>query len=187
MRFALVLALGLSACGGDPMPPLASGGSVGSGGASSGGASSGGASSGGAGTGGEHVFTNSECNQPESLPRTYSAVRQCVFEAGCSSSICHGGEVPLLLIDTWENFPRREDHSIYDKLTDTLLNHRVAHCASSPLVDPGHPENSAIIKALSRTCDDPEWGMPDGCSTTPCVPQPYIDFIAGWISQGAVM
>src|SRR6188472_185023 len=117
MRFVILVSLGLSACGGDPMPPLASGGSVGSGGASSGGASSGGASSGGtssggAGTGGvgtggvgEHEFTNAECNQPESLPRTYSAVRQCVFEAGCSSSICHGGAEPLLLIDTWEDFP----------------------------------------------------------------------------------
>jgi len=110
-----------------------------------------------------------------------------VFEAGCSSSICHGGAEPLLLIDTWEDFPRRPDHSAYDKLTDTLLNHHVAACANSPLIDPGHPENSAVIKALTRACDDPEWGMPDGCSTTPCVPQEYIDFIAGWISMGAAM
>lgn len=128
-----------------------------------------------------------DCNDPETLPRTYAAVRECVFEAGCASSICHAGEVPLLLIDTWEGFPRRADHTQWDTLTETLLNHHVTHCANSPLVDPGHPENSAIIKALGRQCDDPEWGMPDGCSTTPCVPQIYIDFIAEWIAQGAAM
>lgn len=127
------------------------------------------------------------CNQPATLPRTYAAVLECIIEAGCQSSICHAGEVPLLLIDTWEGFPRREDHSPYDKLTDTLLLYTVDHCHDSPLVDPGYPENSAIIKALSRQCEDPEWGMPDGCSTTPCIPQEYIDFIAEWIELGAEM
>ena len=95
--------------------------------------------------------------------------------------------MPLLLIDTWENFPRQPEHSQYDLLTDTLLNYQVEGCSGSPLVDPGNPGNSAIVKALSRTCDDPEWGMPDGCFETPCVPQGYIDFIAEWIAAGAPM
>lgn len=172
------------AAGGTGSGGLGAGGS-GSGGLASGGAGSGGLGSGGAGTGG--AAPGLKCNDPVNLPRTYEAVLQCVFKPGCQSSICHGGEVPLLLIDTWENFPRREDHSPYDTLAETLLNYTVDHCSGSPLVDPGHPENSAIVKALGRQCDDPEWGMPDGCSTTPCVPQEYIDFIAEWIAAGATM
>lgn len=207
------LAVVFVACS-DPMPPpggsggagaggfgsggLGSGG-LGSGGLGSGGLGSGGLASGGAGVGGQGSgglgiggtgtggAAGLKCNDPVNLPRTYAAVLECVIEPGCQSSICHGGEVPLLLIDTWENFPRREDHSPYDTLAETLLNYTVEHCAGSPLVDPGNPENSAIVKALGRQCDDPEWGMPDGCSTTPCVPQEYIDFIAGWIAAGATM
>jgi len=162
---------------------LGSGG-LGSGGLGSGGVASGGASAGGSGSGGAPGLN---CNDPVNLPRTYAAVRECIIEAGCQSSICHGGEVPLLLIDTWENFPRREDHSPYDKLTDTLLNYTVEQCSNSPLVDPGNPQNSAIVKALGRQCDDPDWGMPDGCLETPCIPQTYIDFIAEWIEAGALM
>jgi hypothetical protein len=110
-----------------------------------------------------------------------------VIEPGCASSICHAGHEPLLLIDTWEGFPRRSDHTPYDTLAETMLQHTVAKCANSPIVDPGHPENLALIKALSRTCDDPEWGMPDGCLETPCVPEPVIDFISDWITMGATM
>ena len=214
MRFvigstSLLLSVAAVACLQDPGPPLggsggvpgsggfvAAGGATGSGGLGSGGLGSGGLGSGGLGSGGAATGgalgsggaePGLNCNDPASLPRTYAAVLECVIEPGCQSSICHGGEVPLLLIDTWENFPRREDHSPYDTLKETLINYTVDHCANSPLVDPGHPENSAIIKALGRQCDDPEWGMPDGCSTTPCVPQEYIDFIAGWIAAGAQM
>lgn len=182
---------GAAASGGSATGGVATGG-LASGGATTGGASTGGvgtgstSSTGGDGSGGARVEL--DCNDLSALrPATYEGVLQCVIEAGCQSSICHGGEVPLLLIDTWENFPRREDHSAYDTLKETLLNHRVAHCANSPIVDPGNPENSAIIKAFTRTCDDPEWGMPDGCYETPCVPQEYIDFVSEWISLGAEM
>lgn len=146
----------------------------------------GGTTSASGGASGGHA-SQLNCNDPENLPRTFAAVRECIIKAGCQSSICHGGEVPLLLIDTWENFPRREDHSPYDLLTETLLNYTVEHCANSPLVDPGNPENSALVKALARQCDDPTWGMPDGCFETPCVPQVYIDFISEWIAAGAPM
>jgi len=216
MRFALgltplLLTLACFACG-ESIPPVGTGGSdtggalgtggagtggpgtggviIGTGGAATGGAGTGGAATGGVGTGGAGTGGTAatlNCNQPETLPRTYAAVLQCVIKPGCATSICHGGTESLLLIDTWENFPRRPDHSTYDTLADTLLNQHIMRCADSPLVDPGHPENSALIKALSRACEDPEWGMPDGCHETPCAPQGYLDFIGEWIAMGAVM
>lgn len=166
-----------------------SGTTSGAGGSGEAGGSGGSADAGGSSNTGGATATGGgyNCGAPTTLPRTYDAVLTCVLKPGCQSSICHGGEVPLLLIDAWEDFPRREDHSPYDLLTETLLKYTVDHCANSPLVDPGHPENSAIIKALSRSCDDPSWGMPDGCFETPCVPQEYIDFIAEWIAAGAEM
>ncbi len=168
---------------------LASGGTVAGSGASAGTGATGGTAQGGtggspAGGGGAAAYN---CSEPTTLPHTYQAVVECVIEPGCQSSICHGGEVPLLLIDTWEDFPRRDDHSPYDALSETLLNYTVDHCYGAPLVDPGAPDNSALIMALTRQCEDPDWGMPDGCLETPCIPQDYVDFVADWISEGAPM
>lgn len=133
-----------------------------------------------------------DCGDPEALkPTTFDMIHKCIIQPGCARSTCHDGEVPLLLIDTWEDFPRKPEHSAYDTLEQTLLNHHVERCYGWPLVTPSVPEESALLMALSGTCDDPEdpdWIMPQGCRTVDrCAPPEYIELIADWIRNGAPM
>ena len=65
-----------------------------------------------------------------------------------------------------------------------LFGHVVEECGNSPLVQPGEPENSALLMLVQRQCQDNLF-MPDNCKRDPCVSQATIDTWSRWIAAGA--
>lgn len=145
------------------------GGVAGSGGGgagvSSGGVAGGGSSSGGSGAG------------PALVEASFATVRQVVVQAHCADASCHNGEVK----------PRLQDDAT---LHATLTSHISVACGNIPVVTPGNPEQSALVKLLKGPCGElPR--MPNGCVSEPieeytCLPPAYIDAIERWVRDGAL-
>jgi hypothetical protein len=133
-------------------------------GGSSGGVSQGGTSGGAAGTGAPGVEAS------------FATVRQVVVQAHCADASCHNGEVK----------PRLQDDAT---LHATLTTHVSKACGNIPVVTPGNPEQSALVKLIKGPCGElPR--MPNGCVSTPieeytCLPPDYIDAIERWVKNGA--
>jgi hypothetical protein len=93
----------------------------------------------------------------------------------CVASDCHGGGVPNPL-----QMPVANDDQLYNNLMTTM----VAECGNIPVVTPGDPSKSALIKLLNGPCGEiPR--MPKGCDGTNCVPDEYIASITQWVQMGA--
>lgn len=88
----------------------------------------------------------------------------------CGNSICHNGI---------ELFSLMEDEDLHD----TLLSQEVEQCGNVPLVNPGHPEQSALIMLTTRECGD--FVMPEGCGTPICLPDYWLPELKEWIRKGA--
>jgi hypothetical protein len=108
-------------------------------------------------------------------------------DINCAASDCHSGghdhsAVPLRLVDD-------------DQLHQELLTHTSAKCGNIPAVDPGNPENSALLRLLKGPCGEPADAenfiprMPFGCFEDEwennCVSDEYIAAIEQWIARGA--
>lgn len=65
----------------------------------------------------------------------------------------------------------------------TSTNTVVAECDGLPLVAPGDPDGSALIRLTTRKCG--KLAMPNGCTSSPCIPLGYIDTLGEWIRNGA--
>jgi len=162
---------GVSTSGGAP----STGGVGTSGGApSTGGVStSGGApSTGGVGTTGGAANTGGDSG----IPATFATFKT-IASAGCDNGDCHDGNEanPLNLVDRPE---------LYEHIT-TLVS---PECENLPIVDPGNPEGSALIKLLKGPCGTlPR--MPKDCFVTEfentCVSDDYIAAIEAWVAAGA--
>lgn len=183
---ALALA---SACSGEAEPPddtstggASSGGSSNPGVGGTGGTAAGGTSSGGSGTGGDVGIVIEPSF--ETLKLVISGHRP---DVNCAASDCHSGghdhaAVPLRLI-------------VDDELYTELTTHVSVKCGNMPVVDPGHPENSALVKLLKGPCEDvdppekPIPRMPYGCFEDEwennCIADEYIAAIEQWIADGA--
>jgi hypothetical protein len=97
----------------------------------------------------------------------------------CNSSICHGGNGKGSL-----GFPVNNDDQLYAVLTQFVAT----ACGNTVLVVPGHPEESALVKAITGPCSDQVPRMPDGCTDADgnCVPDDYIAAVEQWITDGAM-
>ncbi|AUX43579.1 hypothetical protein SOCE26_050290 [Sorangium cellulosum] len=98
------------------------------------------------------------------------------MQANCADSSCHNGEAE----------PRLQDD---DTLYTTLTTHVSVACGNIPVVTPGDPERSALVKLIKGPCGEVE-RMPRGCVSEPvseynCLPQEYIDAIEQWVADGA--
>jgi hypothetical protein len=94
----------------------------------------------------------------------------------CNGAACHGGGGSGL------SLPTSNDSQLYTNLTSTV----VKDCGNNPVVNPGKPDQSALIEVLSMDCDTTVTRMPRGCTADDnCVPQEYIDAVAQWIANGA--
>lgn len=93
----------------------------------------------------------------------------------CARSVCH---IPLEYGGIHPNLTNFED-----ELYDALMNTTVDACGGDPLVTPGAPEKSAILKLPQHQCTD--LVMPDGCLDNPCIEQFLIDALQIWITNGA--
>lgn len=108
-------------------------------------------------------------------------------DINCAAADCHSGghehsNVPLRLVP---------DDQLYTQLT----THISVKCGNIPVVDPGNPEGSALVKVLKGPCEEvvppeePIPRMPYGCFENEwennCVEDAYIDAIEQWIANGA--
>lgn len=160
---------------------MAGGGTAGggNGGANGGSAGNGGiggtAGNGGAGGGGNGGASGSASGGDTGYPATFDTVKLVLTgtNPACGASDCHDGHVRQpALIDGAE-------------LHTTLTTYMAPLCENLPLVDPGNPDGSALVKALRGDCPQAEQ-MPKGCKDTgTCVDELYIQTIEQWIANGA--
>lgn len=105
----------------------------------------------------------------------YSDVESAV-ERSCVRSVCH------LSPELGWPWPPDLSGLAYPRY-DALINTTVEKCGGVPLVDPGHPETSALLMLPQGLCGD--LLMPDGCLEVPCIYQSDIDGLRLWIAEGA--
>ncbi|WP_437324758.1 hypothetical protein [Sorangium sp. So ce381] len=168
----------LSGCSDDGSTGTSEAGTT-SGGSTSSASGSGGQGSGGDGAGGATASSSTSAGTGgggSAVDPTFETVREVVAQAGCSTASCHNGEAKPTLVD---------DNTLYT----TLTTHISEACGDIPLVTPGEPEQSALVKILKGPCGDIA-RMPNGCVGVPgpeytCLLQEYIDAIEQWVANGA--
>jgi hypothetical protein len=137
----------------------------------SGGMDSGGVAVGEAGAGG----IDSGSDSGSAVPATFASVKFIVMQSACFGAGCHNDDQnPLNL---------RLDEQLYTRLTTRIS----ANCGNIPIVNPGKPQDSALVKILKGPCG-PMARMPLGCVDdldTACVPADYVAAITQWIANGA--
>ena len=95
----------------------------------------------------------------------------------CASAPCHaaGGmappDNPLTLQDT-------------PALYATMTSYVASACGNIKLVNPGKPDESALIKILQGPCGAVP-RMPYMCSGEACIPDDYIAALSQWIANCA--
>lgn len=132
----------------------------------------------GGGAGGAHAMSAGSGSSAGSslVEASFATVRQVVVQAHCADASCHNGEAK----------PRLQDDAT---LHATLTGHVSEACGNLPVVTPGAPERSALIKLLKGPCGGlPR--MPSGCVSGPveeytCLPPVYIEAIERWVKNGA--
>ncbi|WP_437276614.1 hypothetical protein WME90_35980 [Sorangium sp. So ce375] len=169
----------LAACSDDETTGSSETGGTTTGGSTSNG--TGGDGSGGDGAGGGTTASTSSTSAgtgggDPAVPATFETVRAVVAQTGCADATCHNGEAKPTLQD---------DDALYETLTTYISE----GCGDIPVVTPGKPEESALVKLINGTCEGVE-RMPRGCNPAPgpentCLPQAYIDAIEQWIADGA--
>jgi hypothetical protein len=86
---------------------------------------------------------------------------------------CHA---PLYIPPNMSNWD--DEDLLYERLT----SYRVEHCNGIMLVQPGEPDNSAMLKVVTHGCGD--FIMPPLCED-PCMDPATYASIAAWIKAGA--
>ncbi|MGK4007361.1 hypothetical protein WMF31_32365 [Sorangium sp. So ce1036] len=156
----------------------ASGGSEGSGGSGGSGGPTGSTSAGTGGGGGAGGGSGSTGSGDE-IPPTFETVKFVIENVTCFGAGCHNDEQnPLDL---------RVDGELHARLT----SHISKNCGNIPIVNPGKPEESALIKILKGPCGVPPQDtprMPPDClndGDSKCVPDNYMQALTQWIADGA--
>src|SRR5687768_16782626 len=163
--------LALAGCSGSDGTPSDGGGGGGAPSAGSSGVGGAAGIGGAAGVGG----TGGASGGDGSIPPTFDTFKQIVMQAPCFGARCHNDDQnPLNL---------RMDDQLYTRLTSRISE----NCGQLPIVNPGKPAESALIKILRGPCG-PTARMPLGCvedQDGACVPAEYIAALEQWIAAGA--
>lgn len=156
----------------DPVVANAGGSPTTAGATATGGSVSGGSAAGGSagsGVGGSAGGTASSGGATASF-----GTLKGVLQMSCFGGICHDlPEHPLQL-------------KLDEKLYTTLTTHMTKHCG--PLVKPGSPQDSALVKLLKGPCGETARMPLDKCSQDgdeACVSAANIALIEQWIASGA--
>jgi hypothetical protein len=116
----------------------------------------------------------------EVIPPTFATLKLVLTGTSppCNSADCHGPGGPNKLQYTVKDG---------DKLYDVLTHHVSVECGNIPVVTPGHPEKSALVKVLKGPCSPKLPQMPNGCvpEMNNCLPANYVAAIEQWIALGA--
>lgn len=181
---------GGAASGGTAAGGASTGGTA-TGGTTAGGTSAGGAATGGTDTGGSASDGGSATggSGPEA---TFATLQQVIQLAVCNASDCHGAH------------PGTLDLSLNADLYTRLMAAESEIC-EQPVIDPGNPDNSAIITLMKGPCgtytnecemnpSGPDQAFVECLPRMPanpctpgvdCVPDYYIEAISQWILAGA--
>lgn len=100
---------------------------------------------------------------------------QCGGAAPCHG-VGGGGVNPL-------EMPMHDDGALMRVLESTIS----PDCGNIPIITPGDPTKSAMVKVLAGPCSTNVPQMPYGCdpSSNNCVPPDYQKAISDWIAAGA--
>lgn len=116
-------------------------------------------------------------------PATFATVRTAIQGgaeiAGCASAPCHGlggmepppPRIPLILQD---------DANLYDN----IMGYTSVACGNIPLVNPGKPDESGLIKILSGPCGT-TGRMPFLCTDVQCWASDTMAAVTQWIANCA--
>jgi hypothetical protein len=136
------------------------------------GGSSGGLSTAGAGGAGPAAGAS---GSGSTIPATFDTAKFVITQTPCFGAGCHNdAQNPLNL---------RVDDQLYTRLT----SHVSKNCGNLPVVNPGKPQESALVKILKGPCG-PTPRMPMGCVDDldgTCLPADYIAALVQWIAAGA--
>lgn len=109
------------------------------------------------------------------VPATFDTVKLVITQAPCFGAGCHNdAQNPMNL-------------KVDDKLYARLTSHVSKNCGNLPIVNPGKPQESALVKILKGPCT-PTPRMPLGCvddEDAACIPPEHIAAITQWIAIGA--
>jgi hypothetical protein len=115
------------------------------------------------------------------IPPTFETVKTVLRGGGavmpCSSAACHavGSMAPPVNPLVLQN-----NADLYANMTSYVSK----ACGNMKLVNPGKPNESALIKILTGPCGmTPR--MPYGCSTDACIPDAYVAALSQWIASCA--
>jgi hypothetical protein len=172
----------LAGCSGQDNPaPENSGGTSpgGSNGLGSGGQTSagGGGGSGGVNTAGVEGGspTAGASGGDSTVPATFDTFELVIEQAPCFGAGCHNDDQnPLDL---------RVDDQLHARVTSRIST----NCGGIPIVNPGKPQESALVRILKGPCNETP-RMPPGCvddQDSLCIPAEYIAAIEQWIASGA--
>ena len=136
-----------------------------------------------AGTGGTSGTQCVSQNLTTTPPATFATVRAAFMGEGaitsCASAPCHATgsmeppppRIPLTL---------QNDSNLYHN----VMSYTSANCGNVPLVNPGKPEESGLVKILSGPCVS-TFQMPFGCTGEQCFAADTIAAISAWIANCA--
>jgi hypothetical protein len=116
-----------------------------------------------------------------SIPPTFATVRLVLGGGGavmpCAAAPCHatGGMAPPGRPLTLQDTPA---------LYATLTSYVSSGCGDIKLVNPGKPDESALLKILRGPCGATP-RMPYMCSGDACIPDEYIAAISQWVANCA--
>jgi hypothetical protein len=143
-------------------------------GAPAAGASPGSAGSGGLGAAGMSGAAGA-AGSSSTVSASFETFKSVITQAPCFGAGCHNdAQNPLNL---------RVDDQLYTRLT----SHMSKNCGNLPVVNPGKPQESALVKILKGPCGTTP-RMPLGCvddQDSTCIPAEYIAAITQWIESGA--
>jgi hypothetical protein len=114
------------------------------------------------------------------IPATFATVKLVLGGGGaitpCASAPCHavGGMAPA------NNPLTLQDPDLYAH----MLSYVAQDCDNMKLVNPGKPDQSALIKILNGPCGAVP-RMPYQCSDDACIPPEYITAVSQWIANCA--
>jgi hypothetical protein len=115
------------------------------------------------------------------IPPTFDTVKLVLGGGGaitqCAAAPCHavGGMAPPGNPLTLQNTP-----DLYANMTSYVAK----DCGNLKLVNPGKPEESALLKILKGPCGAVP-RMPYMCSGEACIPDDYIAALSQWIANCA--
>jgi hypothetical protein len=137
-----------------------------------------GGTTGTAGTGGPPCVPQGGTTTP---PATFATVKEAMMGFGavesCWSNPCHAkfGQVPPAMPLVLAPEP-----DLYTRMRSFVS----AACGNIPLVNPGKPNESALVKIITGPCGAiPQ--MPYQCTGEQCLPAEYVAAITQWIANCA--